>query len=60
MKFKTGQIVEHKISKERYVVVKCKLEWFTKRPYYRCTQGKYDDEIGFYEDEITAYNGGTN
>ena len=59
MKFNLGQIVQHKISKNKYVLVKYyPVGLFRKYAYY---QGEDDKTMGamyLYESEITALTGG--
>ena len=55
MKFKEGQIVMHKISKEKFVVIKHSL--YHSITHFRnvilCSQGKYNsDQFIFMENEL--------
>jgi len=52
MKFKLGQIVRHKISKKKYVVVKIfPKRLFRKYPHYRCSDDS-EDNSWHYEWEL--------
>lgn len=63
MKFKTSQIVQHKITKEKYVITKCfKKTWYRIYPYYECSDGKKSSyysntqKYNIYENELEKKN----
>lgn len=55
MKFKLGQVVQHKVSKEKVVLIKYyPKRWYRKYPYYYCSNGAYLylNHYHLYEDEL--------
>lgn len=64
MKFKEGQIVKHKLSKEKFIIIKfLPVKWYRSRPQYKVSIGlkvmemrKQDegDYVRVYESEIES------
>lgn len=52
--FKIGELVKHKISKNKYVIIKIfPKKWYRKYAYYDCSIGDDDlDYITNYESEL--------